>query len=215
MHGPWGCVRIMMLGCYTDRCGRVVTTISCPSLNDKDDKNDKESEKLPMRVIGRGLWKPCHCCHSCHGEVDMAFRTRPQVVYPKGWGVVTTSKKLFNYSQQSRKTNNSNLQKRTFFVDSVCYTSRGWVRQDHVLDIIFFRENSLFFYPPLSGLIHKIRPKTLVSFTIENNSLRLLGVDEFANSSYSNWSYSVPIFCSTFDFGQIRKIFINPRVDAW
>ena len=25
-HG--GCVRIMMLGCYTDRCGRVVTTIS-------------------------------------------------------------------------------------------------------------------------------------------------------------------------------------------
>ena len=26
-----------------------------PSLNDKDDKNDKESEKSPMRVIGRGL----------------------------------------------------------------------------------------------------------------------------------------------------------------
>ena len=39
-----------------------------PSLNDKDDKNDKESEKSPMRVIGRGLWKPCHCCHSCHGR---------------------------------------------------------------------------------------------------------------------------------------------------
>ena len=38
-----------------------------PSLNDKDDKNDKEFEKSPMRVIGRGLWKPCHCCHSCHG----------------------------------------------------------------------------------------------------------------------------------------------------
>ena len=37
------------------------------SLNDKDDKNDKESEKSPMRVIGRGLWKTCHCCHSCHG----------------------------------------------------------------------------------------------------------------------------------------------------
>ena len=40
--------------------------IYSPSLNDKDDKNDKESEKSPMRVIGRGLWKPCHCCHSCH-----------------------------------------------------------------------------------------------------------------------------------------------------
>ena len=39
-----------------------------PSLSDKDDKNDKESEKSPMRVIGRGLWKPCHCCHSCHGR---------------------------------------------------------------------------------------------------------------------------------------------------
>ena len=33
------------------------------SLNDKDDKNDKETEKSPMRVIGRGLWKPCHSCH--------------------------------------------------------------------------------------------------------------------------------------------------------
>ena len=42
--------------------------IYSPSLNDKDDKNDKESEKSPMRVIGRGLWKPCHCCHSCHGK---------------------------------------------------------------------------------------------------------------------------------------------------
>jgi len=41
-----------------------------PSLNDKDDKNDKESEKSPMRVIGRGLWKPCHCCHSCHGRCE-------------------------------------------------------------------------------------------------------------------------------------------------
>ena len=38
------------------------------SLNDKGDKNDKESEKSPMRVIGRGLWKPCHCCHSYHGR---------------------------------------------------------------------------------------------------------------------------------------------------
>ena len=38
------------------------------SLNDKDDKNDKESKKSSMRVIGRGLWKPCHCCHSCHGR---------------------------------------------------------------------------------------------------------------------------------------------------
>ena len=83
-------------GCYTDWVQILVTTISChlgqsngsltyafagavtvgvhnegryiysPSLNDKDDKNDKESEKSPMRVIGRGLWKPCHCCHSCH-----------------------------------------------------------------------------------------------------------------------------------------------------
>ena len=42
--------------------------IYSPSLNDKGDKNDKESEKSPMRVIGRGLWKPCHCCHSCHGR---------------------------------------------------------------------------------------------------------------------------------------------------
>ena len=40
-----------------------------PSLNDKDDKNDKESEKSPIRVIGRGLWKPCHCCHPCHGRL--------------------------------------------------------------------------------------------------------------------------------------------------
>ena len=30
--------------------------IYSPSLNDKDDKNDKESQKSPMRVIGRGLW---------------------------------------------------------------------------------------------------------------------------------------------------------------
>ena len=42
--------------------------IYLPSLNDKDDKNDKESEKSPMKVIGRGLWKPCHFCHSCHGR---------------------------------------------------------------------------------------------------------------------------------------------------
>ena len=27
----------------------------CSSLNDKDDNNDKESEKSPMRVIGRGF----------------------------------------------------------------------------------------------------------------------------------------------------------------
>ena len=27
-----------------------------------DDRNDKETEKLPMRTIARGLWKPCHCC---------------------------------------------------------------------------------------------------------------------------------------------------------
>ena len=45
--------------------------IYSPSLNDKDDKNDKESEKSPMRVIIRGLWKPCHCCHSCHGARNM------------------------------------------------------------------------------------------------------------------------------------------------
>ena len=29
-------------------------------------RSDKESEKSSMRVIGRGLWKPCHSCHSCH-----------------------------------------------------------------------------------------------------------------------------------------------------
>ena len=52
--------------------------IYSPSLNDKDDKNDKESEKSPMRVIGRGLWKPCHCCHSCHGlGVDSAVTCSP------------------------------------------------------------------------------------------------------------------------------------------
>ena len=44
-----------------------------PSLNDKDDKNDKESEKSPMRVIGRGLWKPCHSCHSCHGKCGQSI----------------------------------------------------------------------------------------------------------------------------------------------
>jgi len=27
-----------------------------------------KTEKSSMRVIGRGLWKPCHCCHSCHGS---------------------------------------------------------------------------------------------------------------------------------------------------
>ena len=27
MHGPWGCVRIMTLGGYTDRCGKVVTSL--------------------------------------------------------------------------------------------------------------------------------------------------------------------------------------------
>ena len=35
-----------------------------PSLNDKDDRNDKESEKSPVRVIGRGLRKPFHSCHA-------------------------------------------------------------------------------------------------------------------------------------------------------
>ena len=90
------CLRNIYTGCYTDWVWTLVTTISCllwqsngsltcsfagavtasvhneggryiysPSLNDK---NDKESEKSPMRVIGRGLWKPCHCCHSCHGR---------------------------------------------------------------------------------------------------------------------------------------------------
>ena len=37
-----------------------------PSLNDKDDKNDKESEKSYVRVIARGLWISCHSCHLCH-----------------------------------------------------------------------------------------------------------------------------------------------------
>ena len=76
---------IMLLGCAIDGVLTLVTTISCPlgqsngsltcpfaggvaagvhnegeyiyypSLNDKDDKNDKGSEKSPMRVIGRGL----------------------------------------------------------------------------------------------------------------------------------------------------------------
>ena len=36
------------------------------SLSDKGDRSDKESEKSPMKVIGKGLWKPCHSCHSCH-----------------------------------------------------------------------------------------------------------------------------------------------------
>ena len=53
-------------GCYHCLCSqRGGRYIYYPSLNDK---NDKESEKSPMRVIGRGLWKPCHCCHSCHGR---------------------------------------------------------------------------------------------------------------------------------------------------
>ena len=42
--------------------------ISIPSRNDRDDRNDKESEKSPMRVNGIGLWKPYYCCHSCHGR---------------------------------------------------------------------------------------------------------------------------------------------------
>ena len=98
--GHGGCARIVLLGCYTDGGVGLVTTISyllgqsngaltchlqvlslpvfitrgryiyTPSLDDKDDKNDKESEKSHMRVIGRGLWKPCHCCHSCHGRCE-------------------------------------------------------------------------------------------------------------------------------------------------
>ena len=36
------------------------------SLSDKGDRSDKESEKSSMKVIGRGLWKPCHSCHPCH-----------------------------------------------------------------------------------------------------------------------------------------------------
>ena len=32
-----------------------------------------------MRVIGRGLWKPCHCCHSCHGEVAEELKNFTQV----------------------------------------------------------------------------------------------------------------------------------------
>ena len=47
-----------------------------PSLNDKDDKNDKESENSPMNLIGRGLWKPCHCCH---GRVERAALCPPTV----------------------------------------------------------------------------------------------------------------------------------------
>ena len=31
--------------------------------DDRNDRNDKESEKLPMRMIVRGLCKPCHSCH--------------------------------------------------------------------------------------------------------------------------------------------------------
>ena len=47
-----------------------------PSLNDKDGKNDKESENSPMNLIGRGLWKPCHCCH---GRVERAALCPPKV----------------------------------------------------------------------------------------------------------------------------------------
>jgi hypothetical protein len=39
-----------------------------PSLNDKNDRNDKETEKSSMRVIGGSLPKRCHSCHSCHGN---------------------------------------------------------------------------------------------------------------------------------------------------
>ena len=97
-HEPPPVPTYIYSGCYTDWVQTLVTTISyllwhldgsltCPfaggvtagvhneggysyypSLNDKGDKNDKESEKSPMRVIGRGLWKPCHCSHSCHGR---------------------------------------------------------------------------------------------------------------------------------------------------
>lgn len=42
-------------------------------MSDKGDRSDKESEKSSMKVIGKGLWKPCHSCHSCHGRcVDRA-----------------------------------------------------------------------------------------------------------------------------------------------
>ena len=54
----------MLSPVFITRGGYIYT----PSLNDYGDKNDKEFEKSPMRVIGRGLWKPCHCCHSCHGS---------------------------------------------------------------------------------------------------------------------------------------------------
>ena len=51
-------------------------------MNDKGDRNDKESEKSPMRVIDRGLWKSCHCCHSCHkGGMSAAILNQLLLVF--------------------------------------------------------------------------------------------------------------------------------------
>ena len=97
-HEPPPVPTYTLTGCYTDWLLTLVTTISChmgqssgaltcpkqvlslplfitrsryiysPSLNDKDNKNDKGPEKSPMRVNGRGISNPCHCGHSCHGR---------------------------------------------------------------------------------------------------------------------------------------------------
>ena len=37
-----------------------------------------------MRVIGRGLWKPCHCCHSCHGGCGQGNDTPPKMPHRLG-----------------------------------------------------------------------------------------------------------------------------------
>ena len=97
-HEPPPVPTYIYKGCCTDWVWTLVTTISCRlgqsngsltcpfaggvtagvhneggyiyslSRNDRDDRNDKESEKSPMRVNGIGLWKPYYCCHACHGR---------------------------------------------------------------------------------------------------------------------------------------------------
>ena len=37
--------------------------------DDRNDRNDKESEKSYVRADDRGLWIICHSCHLCHGVV--------------------------------------------------------------------------------------------------------------------------------------------------
>ena len=46
--------------------------------DDRNDRNDKESEKSYVRAIARGLWINCHSCHLCHwSEAELIYELIP------------------------------------------------------------------------------------------------------------------------------------------